>query len=350
MKNILNKLVYHLNYMKKILFLFLITITNNAFSFSDVSIFYNNTSSLFGTSSTPTTISSNQSITGGTVNTYGSLTINSGVTLTINDDGISSTENPTVFIVNGTLTINGSIVATQGSHSGGTFSKTISGITFIIKETQQAGGNGGNGACPGNGSLTLNGHGGGGGGGCSAWNSLGGDAGTPSFTYGGWGGNGANGSTSGAGGAYIYAGYSAGGAGGATYGASGSAGAAGSSSNEGSGGGGGGAHGYHGGIIIILAKNIVGNGSFDLHGSNGGVGGNGGSSSGNYRGGSGGGGAGGNGGTIILGTTSNSFTGTFNLNPGSGGNAGTLGTGSGSPTVGTPGSAGTYGRIVNIHL
>lgn len=296
-------------------------------SYSDFTIYqpYNNLP--ITTSTTDLTINTDTTWTGGQTYEFNSLNIASGKNLTISSDSTDVNENATVIKVKGTLNIDGNIIATKGTHGGGIFSSTVLGITFK-KQINQS--NGGVGGASHDGPSTCTpgsqAYGNGGGGGSRRTYSCGSSAtfyssGNGISDYGYYGGT-------------------------SIYGNNGSTHSCNLSLGDGGAGGGGGTRGNHGGLLIIFADKITGNGLIDVHGSNGGNGGN-----GCCVGGGGGGGAGGSGGVVWFVSNRNSFKGSINLAGGSGGNGGTSLDNCGYPGYsGGNGQAGAAGSVIMIHV
>lgn len=324
------------------LFLFFTFLINNLYAYSFLHVEYPNSTSFLDFQSNDVIINSDTTIQGGLSYQYNNLTINAGKNLIIDSDNNDTTEQITVIKVKDTLVLNGTINATKGTHAGGDFFTIQNGIKFQITQNQSNGGYGGSGGnsngSGSSGSSQGYGNGGGGGGGGASKggcmtddnaNSYGRSS-SGSFYQGGYGGRG--GDPGGTGqpdnGALIY----------------GNNGTNGLQTCGGGNGGGGGSRGYHGGLLIIIANKIIGNGVIDLHGSNGGAGGNGGPGNYGVAGGGAGGGAGGNGGVIWFVTKNNSFTGNIILTPGTGGAGGS------GANYGTNGSTGSIGNIINIKL
>lgn len=215
--------------------------------------------------------------------------------------------------VAGTAQIDGTIEASNGQHSGGSFTTkapdeigSLNGETLSYTIVQRSGGKGeggnpglygvcggGAGYCPNpsSGGLSASGNGGGGGGGGSAFTGAQGSSGSAALFYLSGGGGAAASGPGGASGVSV-------------YGANGNSGIGGSGGNPGSGGSGGfrGAHGQ--GIYLKFMNGASGSGTITAAGKSGGNGGTGGSGScagacgGNA--GSGGGGAGGSGGMVVV--------------------------------------------------
>lgn len=129
-----------------------------------------------------------------------------------------------------------------------------------------------------------------------------------------------------------------------------------SRSVQGSGSGGAGGGGASGGIIFIIARNIIINagGSIEANGGNGGNGGNSGNVTGSYTGsriccsgGGGAGGVGGNGGYILLAYNSITNLGSITVNKGNPGNGGTAGLASCSGISNAQGGNGANGTTAN---
>jgi hypothetical protein len=125
---------------------------------------------------------------------------------------------------------------------------------------------------------------------------------------------------------------------------------------QGSGAGGAGGGGASGGIIFIIARNILVNagGSIEANGGNGGNGGNSGNVSGSFTGsriccsgGGGAGGVGGNGGYILLAYNSITNLGSITVNKGNPGNGGTAGLASCSGISNAQGGNGANGTTAN---
>lgn len=206
---------------------------------------------------------------------FGDMIVESGGTVKLADGGgILEIE------VLGNCVINGQILAKQGTHTGGTWTKVSSlGETLNYTVVQAAGGQGGAGEAFGA--------------------SLGGVGGTAAFGNGGGGGRSAKFiALAGNGAIDVYAGA---GAGAAVH--ADEVGEDGPDSTAPVYGGGGGFRGAHGQAVYIKARQIQGSGLIDASGQNGGQGGDGGEYLADgelYANGAGGGGAGGAGGNVWL--------------------------------------------------
>lgn len=266
----------------------------------------------------------------GAIKDYSSINIASGGQLVVN---ASASPAPVIIGCAGTCVINGSIIARNGTHSGGTWSNTVpaynvmAGSVLSYTVSQSSGGSGGSGGASskfagGAGGGQGSGNGGGGGGGSSANNTTAGSAGSAGTA-----------SAAGTGGA------------GSTYSDSPT------NTCAAGGGGNGGTKGRHGQAVALFIKGALSGsgGAIDVTGVAGSAGAAGanGASSGSILyeaagGGGGGGGAGGSGGRIWL-YYRQSFTGTINRTWGGGaaGSGGGGGSAAGNvPGVSVAGSAG----------
>lgn len=233
--------------------------------------------------------------------------------------------------VNGKVKIDGKLVASKGTHTGGTLMLIMPdkqgkpGATKVPHTwVQHKGGIGGISQYSGNYGKPASGNGGGG----TAYQASGGQA---TATHGGNGG-----SSSGKPGDP--------GAGATKYGEAGQAGCKCGSGGTGTGGGGG-FRGYHGqGLLLQVRGDVSGTGTIDVSGGAGGAGGAGGP--GSWGGGGGGGGAGGSAGLAIIMHTGKMLLPTKNIKAlgGAGGAAGVGGKSSTHPGWGSkPGEAGSNG-------
>ncbi len=227
---------------------------------------------------------------------YDSIRIDSGGTLIIDDYSVASPSAWTVIGCKGTFVLNGTILAVNGAHHGGSFplfepdsigNRTIPSLTYSI--TKKNAGNGGaggnshqinNGPCFGSGGavgLAYNGNGGGGGGGSMSCN------GNPQYgCYAGYTGSNANDTMSGSGGEDGGVNYTATlpTPGVSVYGQNGNLGLTRTWQHScnccmwSSSGGSGGSRGKHGGLLYIKAmKSITGTGTINVGGQKGGDGG-----------------------------------------------------------------------------
>jgi hypothetical protein len=258
----------------------------------------------------------------GSVKNYSSINIAAGASLIIDNSGSGSPW--TIIGCLGNCVIDGSILAKNGEHTGGTFTATAPdgrSLSYLIAQAAGGvGGNGGTGLSPQVGGASAFGNGGGGAGafgaGVAAITSKGGNGGPGTGLVVGIGAN-------------VYAGTGGAGGGGPHYY-----------------GGGGGSRGRHGqGIYLSVLGNLSGSGLVDVSGGAGGGGGNGpsgligGSSSGG-----GGGAAGGSGGKVVLRYVSRTDSIVFAVAAGTGGVGGTAGQNTfGTATAGSSGSSGSTG-------
>lgn len=295
-------------------------------------------------------------ITAGDIKKYASVTVSTGGTLQIAKGAVW-----TQIGVQNDLTVNGTIVCEGVEGSSQTISTTaLDGRSLSHTITQNLGGSGGNtpawtdgcgiGVSGRSGGAQNDGFGGGGASGgasffCGPVAGVDGAAGQASASSGG-------GVSGGNGGAYNTAGGNGGtgsGVGSSGTGGGGAGGGNAGSGGIGGGGGGGGGKGRHGGLLYLsVGGNIVGSGTINCAGKNGGNGGNGSTgASTQHQGGSGGGGAaGGDGGHVVVAQPSGANSVPVSVTGGTKGTGGTGATGDvsgGGPATGGNGSDGQNG-------